>query len=275
MAAAQPIAHREPRISTSTGPPLLRVRGLDIRYGAPRRETHAIDGVDLDVGHGEFVVVIGPSGSGKSTLLNAITGLLPPESRMTGEVVGADLGRLGYLLQRETLLPWRTVHANVELPLEIRDVGRRERRDRAREILSRYNLAGFEDRYPHELSGGMRQRVLLARTLVYRPALVLLDEPLGSLDAQTRMFLQDELLVRWRETGTAFVLVTHDLDEAVVLGERIVVLTQRPARVRSILRVGLPRDRSALTVRELPDFARVRARLWDELRGEAEAAAWR
>lgn len=261
--------------ATDAPRPRLTVRHLTVRYGGPRRGTEAIADVDLDVAAGEFVVVIGPSGSGKSTLLNAVTSLLPPGAHVSGVVQGPSRLDIGYLLQRETLLPWRTVRANVELPLEIRGIGRNERGVRADEILRRYGLADFQERFPHELSGGMRQRVLLARTLIYGPSLVLLDEPLGSLDAQTRMFLQDELLVRWRESKTAFVLVTHDLDEAVVLGERIVVLSQRPSRVRGVLAVGLPHDRSAVAVRELPEFARVRAALWDQLRDEAQAAAWR
>jgi len=275
MAAIHAMTNDGPSAAPGATAPPLRVRGMDVRYGVPRRETHAIAAIDLDVAAGEFVVIIGPSGSGKSTLLNAITGLLPPATLVSGEISRPELGNIGYLLQRETLLPWRTIRANVELPLELRGIGRAERRERARAILDRYGLAEFEERFPHELSGGMRQRVLLARTLVYRPALVLLDEPLGSLDSQTRIFLQDELLLRWRETATAFLLVTHDLDEAVVLGERVVVLTRRPARVRRVLAVDLPRDRSALTARDLPEFARTRRELWDELRREAEDAAWR
>lgn len=251
---------------------LLRVEDLSVMYPARGRSMKALEGVDLDVFAGEFLAIVGPSGCGKTTLLHALAGLLPEGVLRRGRIEVAEglhrSGALGYLTQRETLLPWRTVLGNLELPLEIRGIGRRERRRRARGWLERFGLGEFAGSYPHELSGGMRQRVSLLRTLIYRPELLLLDEPLGSLDAQTRLALQQELRRLWRETGVTVVLVTHDIEEAVALAERVVVLSPRPGHVRSTHEIDLgPRD-SVPDARWTPEFARLARRIWQALAGE-------
>ncbi|MBO0709013.1 MAG: ABC transporter ATP-binding protein [Candidatus Dormibacteraeota bacterium] len=225
----------------------------------------ALRDISLEVREGEFVSLVGPSGCGKSTLLNAIAGILPEGTEWGGEVtVDRDDG-LAYLFQKETLLPWRRVLSNVELPLELRRVPRAERRRRARNLIQQYGLAGFEHHYPSQLSGGMRQRVLLMRTLIYHPRLVLLDEPLGALDAQTRVALQEELRRLWRVHGQTFLLVTHDLAEAIGLSTRIVVLTGRPSHVQAVYDVALPRELSVFDRRRQPEFRELEQRIWSDL----------
>ena len=198
--------------------PILALRDLSRRFARRGRVVAALDGVSLDVTAGELVTVVGPSGCGKSTLLNLIAGLLPPSA---GQVVykGAPVRgvntEIGYVTQTDNLYPWRTLRENVEFPLELRGVARAERRRRAAAVIERVGLAGFEDHYPHELSGGMRQRANIVRTLVYDPEVILMDEPFGPLDAQTRLLLQDQLLGLWDGAGKTIVFITHDLTEAV------------------------------------------------------------
>jgi NitT/TauT family transport system ATP-binding protein len=252
---------------------LLRVEDLSVAYAARGRSLKALEGIDLDVFAGEFLAIVGPSGCGKTTLLHAIAGLLPERTLLKGRIEAAEglrrPGALGYLTQRETLLPWRTVLGNLEMPLEVQGIPRRERRRRALRWLERFDLQEFSGSYPHELSGGMRQRVSLIRTLIYEPALLLLDEPLGSLDAQTRLTLQQELRLLWRETGVTVILVTHDIEEAVALAERVVVLRSRPGRILSIHEIDFgPRD-SVMAARWAPEFAQLARRIWEALTGEA------
>ncbi|MFD7652793.1 ABC transporter ATP-binding protein [Actinosynnema sp. NPDC059797] len=207
------------------------IEGLTAGYG----RTPVLDGLDLAVAPGELVVVAGPSGCGKSTLLRAVAGLLPITSGrvlVDGEPVrGASRDR-AVVFQDDGLLPWRTAQRNVELPLALGGAGRAERRERAREWLARVGLAGFERYLPRELSGGMRQRVQLARTLAQAPKLVLMDEPFGALDAQTRSAMRELVVEVLRETGTTTIFVTHDVDEAVRLGDRVVVLGAGEVDVR-------------------------------------------
>jgi NitT/TauT family transport system ATP-binding protein len=225
-----------------------------------------LEDVSLTVRRGELLVLIGPSGCGKTTILNIISGLPTAGLRISGTVTVAPGTSLGYVFQKDALLPWRTLRQNTEVGLEIRGVPAPKRRQIAQELIRLVGLQGFEDRYPHELSGGMRQRASLIRTLAYGPALILMDEPFGALDAQTRVELQDELLTLWRRTGTTIVLVTHDVEEAVVLGQRVVVLSRRPARIREVFTVDLPEDRRASETRGTEAFARLCRRLWDHLR---------
>jgi NitT/TauT family transport system ATP-binding protein len=205
----------------------------------------ALESISLDVAPGEFLILLGPSGCGKSTLLQIMAGLEAP-STGTIEFPAAAGGRAkltSMVFQDYALFPWRTVLGNVAFGPEVRGVPRREREERARRLIELVNLRGAERRYPHELSGGMRQRVALARALANDPQILLFDEPLAALDAQTRRVMQEELLRIWRETGKTFVYVTHSLSEAVLLGTRIVLMTAGPGRVKRIEVVTLPRPR--------------------------------
>ncbi len=206
----------------------------------------ALEEVSLTVMPGEFVTVIGPSGSGKSTLFNLIVGLLEPDSGeicLDGEVCRDRVGRIGYMPQKDLLLPWRTVLDNVVLPLELRGASRAAARERARELLPLFGLEGFAGAYPATLSGGMRQRAALLRTILTERDTLLLDEPFGALDALTRRDLQDWLLSVWGRFGQTIVFVTHDVEEALYLGDRVIVLSSRPGRVARTLQVDLPHPR--------------------------------
>ncbi|MFI5585572.1 ABC transporter ATP-binding protein [Amycolatopsis sp. NPDC051758] len=240
-------------------------------------ELTALDDVSLDVAEGTFLSLVGPSGSGKSTLLDLLGGLATPTSGevlINGEPVrGPGLDR-GVVFQQYALFPWRTARANVEFGLEGGPLGKRERTERAREYLALVGLSGFEDRYPHELSGGMKQRVAIARSLAYDPGVLLMDEPFAALDAQTREQLQDELLRIWRRTGKTIVFITHGIDEAVYLGQQVAVLTSRPGRLKAVVDVELgDRADSAGDVRSDPAFGRQRHRLWELLHDEVRKAA--
>lgn len=243
----------------------LEARNVSITYRSQQRRVEALKDISLAVKPGEFLTLIGPSGCGKSTLLNAFAGIQRAGVEQEGEIRRPQQRAIGYLFQKQTLLPWRTVLDNVVAPLEIRGVSRLERRSRALELLYKYGLDGFEQSYPGELSGGMQQRVLLIRTLIYQPDVVLLDEPLSSLDAQTRVFLQDEFLRLWRDTGRTFVLVTHDLEEAIVLSQRVFLLGARPGRLVREFEIDLPRERSAFTIRTDPRFQAIQREMWTEL----------
>jgi NitT/TauT family transport system ATP-binding protein len=197
-------------------------------------DTRALDNVSLDVRRGSFAALVGPSGCGKTTLLNLIAGLLPADQGTVtygGAAVRGPNARVGYLTQLDALLPWRTALGNVAVPLEIRRLPRRERLEAASAIIDRVGLKGFERHYPGQLSGGMRKRVALARTLIYRPETLLLDEPFSALDAQTRVVIQRQLQDLVRELGLTVVLVTHDINEAIALSDTIVVFSRRPARI--------------------------------------------
>ncbi|QKW34274.1 ABC transporter ATP-binding protein [Actinomadura sp. NAK00032] len=235
----------------------------------------ALGGVDLDVAEGEFLVVVGPSGCGKSTLLDLIGGLARPTAGRVAidgaEVTGPALDR-AVVFQQYALFPWRTALRNVEFGLEAKGLRRRERADIARSHLDLVGLSGFEDRYPHELSGGMKQRVAIARSLAYDPEVLLMDEPFAALDAQTRDSLQDELLRIWKATGKTVVFITHGIDEAVYLGGRVAVLTSRPGRVKEVVDIDLgPRDAHE-DLRSSPAFAAHRHRVWSLLKDEVRAA---
>ncbi|PZT69418.1 ABC transporter ATP-binding protein [Streptomyces sp. SW4] len=235
----------------------------------------ALDGVDLAVADGEFLVVVGPSGCGKSSLLDLLGGLSRPTSGRIlldgSPVTGPGLDR-GVVFQQYALLPWRTAQGNVEFGLEAVGVPRRERPARAREFLDLVGLGGFERRHPHELSGGMRQRVAIARSLAYDPDVLLMDEPFAALDAQTRESLQDELLRIWRRTGKTVVFITHGIDEAVRLGQRVAVMTSRPGRVKEVVPIELPAGAGGDDPRSTPEFARYRHRIWSLLRDEVSVA---
>jgi NitT/TauT family transport system ATP-binding protein len=233
---------------------------------AENGEIVAVEGMNLEVRSGEFVCLIGPSGCGKSTVLNAIAGLITPKRGSVthnGTPVTSVNTRVGYVTQFDSLLPWRSVQFNVELPLKIRGVPAVERREAARKILNAVGLAGFEDAFPSALSGGMRSRVLLARTMVYEPEALLMDEPFGALDALLRLEMQSELTALWRRTSPTVLYVTHDIDEALVLGDRIIVFSKRPAKVIGEYTIEADRPRD---VRSDPVLGNIHNEIWDLLR---------
>ncbi|MCL2516787.1 MAG: ABC transporter ATP-binding protein [Microbacteriaceae bacterium] len=235
----------------------------------------ALDDVSIDVPPGDFLALVGPSGSGKTTLLDLLAGLTEPTSGavlVDGTPITGPGQDRGVVFQQYALFPWRTALANVTFPLENRPVGgvrltRAQRVQRAREHLELVGLRGFEDRYPHELSGGMKQRVAIARSLAYRPDILLMDEPFGALDAQTREQLQDELLRIWRATGTTILFITHDIDEAVYLGTRVAVLSARPGRLQAVVETELPHRGHGGDIRSDPRFVRLRHEVWSLLHG--------
>jgi NitT/TauT family transport system ATP-binding protein len=234
----------------------------------------ALDDISLDIAAGEFLSLVGPSGSGKTTLLDLLAGLTGPTSgqvRIDGTpVVGPGLDR-AVVFQQYALFPWRTALSNVEFGLEGKGLRRPHRQRIAREYLALVGLSEFADRYPHELSGGMKQRVAIARSLAYQPGVLLMDEPFAALDAQTREQLQDELLRIWAQTGKTIVFITHAIDEAVYLGQRVVVLSARPGRITQIIDVDLG-DRTAagtLDLRSDPRFVHYRHQIWSLLHAEA------
>jgi NitT/TauT family transport system ATP-binding protein len=244
--------------------------------GSDQTRTEALREVDLDIPAGELAVVVGPSGCGKSSLLDLVAGLSRPDTgtiSIDGRAVsGTGLDR-GIVFQQYALLPWRTARENVEFGLEAKRLARRGRRAVALEYLDLVGLAGFADRYPHELSGGMKQRVAIARSLAFDPDVLLMDEPFAALDAQTRDTLQDELLRIWRRTGKTILFVTHGIDEAVYLGTRVAVLTNRPGTVKQVVEVRLPDRDTTDDLRSTPEFAHFRHQIWRSLRAEIEHPA--
>jgi NitT/TauT family transport system ATP-binding protein len=250
------------------------VRGDDDRQ---LREFTALDGLDLTIEAGEFLTLVGPSGCGKSTVLDLVAGLTAPSSgRLTigGEpITGPGLDR-SVVFQQYTLLPWRTAQANIEFALEAKGgLTRSARAEVARRYLDLVGLGDFAGRYPHELSGGMKQRVAIARSLSYEPEVLLMDEPFGALDAQTRERLQEELVQIWRRTGTTVVFITHDIEEAVFLGQRVAVMSGRPGRIKKIVETRLEHgDREGFDVRGTPAFAAHRHEIWSLLREQQHAA---
>ncbi len=234
-----------------------------------------LDDFNLDVRQGEFLTIVGPSGSGKTTLLDLLAGLTRPASGQVlvdgREVTGPGHDR-AVVFQQYALFPWRTASTNVSIGLEGSGLNRRQRADKAREYLGLVGLSGFADRYPHELSGGMKQRVAIARSLAYEPDILLMDEPFAALDAQTREQLQDELRRIWTETGKTIVFITHGIDEAVYLGQRVAVLSSRPGRLKAIVDVDLGERDNVEDIRSTAQFADHRHKVWTLLRDEVQAA---
>ena len=232
----------------------------------------ALRDVQLQVQRGEFLCLIGPSGCGKSTVLNMFAGLVAPSEGtiLHDKRTITDVNtRVGYITQDDNLFPWRTVLSNVELALECKGIAPAERRERALDYLARVGLKGQEELYPHELSGGMRKRVSIVRTLVDDSVdVILMDEPFGPLDAQTRLILQDELLQLWQGTGRTIIFVTHDLVEAIALSDRIAIFTSVPGSIKDIREVNLPRPRDVFHIHETPGFVEIYDRIWKDLREE-------
>jgi NitT/TauT family transport system ATP-binding protein len=233
----------------------------------------ALAEVSLSVRENEFISIIGPSGCGKTTLLKIIDGLIPCDSGeilINGRKVSSPGPDRAVVFQTFALLPWRTVLANVEFSLELRQIPKEQRVDIARDYLKRVGLQEFEYHYPHELSGGMQQRAGLARALAVNPMILLMDEPFGSVDAQTRQLLQEELLELWQREQKTVIFVTHSMDEAVYLSDRVVVMTPRPGQIAEILEVPLPRPRIAEDVRRAASFVELTNYIWDSLKKAME-----
>lgn len=259
-----------------TGPPAIELTRLAKRFETAEGTAVAIQSVTFAVAPGDFLCLVGPSGCGKSTLLNIIAGLLPASEgdlRIYGEPGGSIRpDRIGYVFQHDALLPWKTALQNVMLPLLLRGVPAAKSREAARHWVHKVGLGGFEHHYPSQLSGGMRKRIALAMTMVYRPSIILMDEPFAALDVQTRNLMENELLALWAETGSTIVFVTHDLEEAIALADRIIVLTAAPARVRSEYVVPLERPRDVAEVRTSSAFLDVYRQIWRDLREEVAAS---
>jgi NitT/TauT family transport system ATP-binding protein len=256
---------------TATAEPLLVVENITKHFETPDGVVTAVDGVSFNVAPGEFLAVIGPSGCGKSTLFNIMGGLLDAyEGRVTvaGETISGPHPSIGMIFQEESTFPWRTVIDNVAFPLEVAGMAKAERLDKARHFVELVGLDGFERRYPAELSGGMRQRVSMARTLASEPKILLMDEPFAALDEQTRLLLGDKVLQIQQDLKQTTLLITHNLTEAVQLSDRILVMTYRPGRTKRIVQITLPRPRSSEIVGS-DAFGHYVAQIWNDLREEA------
>ena len=251
--------------------PILSVENIVKRFETPDGILTAVDDVSFTVAPGEFLAVIGPSGCGKSTLFNVMGGLIDGDDgrvSVGGETVRGPHASIGMIFQEESTFPWRTVIDNVAFPLEVAGMAKTERYDKARHFVDLVGLGGFERRYPAELSGGMRQRVSMARTLASEPKILLMDEPFAALDEQTRLLLGDKVLQIQQELKQTTLLITHNLTEAVQLSDRILVMTYRPGRTKRIVEIKLPRPRSSEIVGS-DDFGRYVAQIWSDLREEA------
>jgi NitT/TauT family transport system ATP-binding protein len=255
----------------------LHVRQLSHAFEMPDGASVSIfDRLEFSVRHGEIVSIVGRSGAGKSTLFNLISGLLTPQSGDIGIGKRADgaPGRIAYMLQKDLMMPWRTVLQNALLGVELHRKPRADDIARARDMLSRYGLGAVADAYPHSLSGGMRQRVALTRTLLVEPTLVLLDEPFSALDYETRLALEDDIITLREQSGTSVVLVTHDIEEAIAMSDRVILLGGRPATIQDEIDIVLTTHgpRTAVSAREAPEFRSFHARVWNGLRGQAASA---
>ena len=251
--------------------PLLVVDDVSMHFLTAEGPLVAVDHVSMSVKHGEFLSLIGPSGCGKSTLFNIIGGLqggFEGKVSVGGEAIRGPHPAIGMVFQEESTFPWRTVLDNVAFPLEILRMGKKERHEKARHFISMVGLDGFENRYPSELSGGMRQRVSLARTLAFEPKILLMDEPFAALDEQTRLLLGDKVLQIQQQLKQTTLLITHNITEAVQLSDRVLVMTYRPGRLKRMVDITLPRPRTSEVVGS-PEFGRTVAVVWADLREEA------
>lgn len=235
------------------------------------KKLHVLDDFSLSINEGEFITIVGPSGCGKSTLLDIIAGLAKSTSGSIyidgKKIKGPALDR-GFVMQQYALLPWRTVYGNVSLGLEVKRVPRKQRAEIIHRFIDLVGLHGFERSYPYELSGGMRQRVSIARSLAYDPQVLLMDEPFAAVDAQTRNVLQDELMRIWGATGKTIIFITHSIEEAALLADRVVVMGANPGRVKAVVKVDLPRPRSSAQMNTSSDFAWIRNKVYDLLQSD-------
>lgn len=254
----------------------LEFNGVSKTFALPDGKTlTAVQDINFTVAPGEFVSVVGPSGCGKSTILSMTAGLYQPsagEVRVSGEVVTKPNPHVGFMLQKDLLLPWRTILKNVEFGLESRGVPKAQRRERAMAELERCHLKGFENHYPYQLSGGMRQRAALARTLAIDPAIILLDEPFSALDAQTKLLIQNSFAETIKEAGITTLLITHDLSEAAIMSDRVLVLSERPGTVMREIEIGLPDRAHPLKRRQMPEVHQYANEIFTLLRLDQRAA---
>ncbi|MBA0126401.1 ABC transporter ATP-binding protein [Haloechinothrix sp. YIM 98757] len=251
--------------------PQLRVASLGKTFSRNRKTVHALQDVSFDVPRGQFLSILGPSGCGKSTLLHIIGGFEQASSGsllLDGRPVAGPGRDRGMMFQQATLFPWKTIESNVAWPFIVDGHKRGEARERAHELLATVGLSGFERSYPAELSGGMRQRAALARTLGLSPDILLMDEPFGALDAQTRELMQEELTRIWEHSGLTVIFITHDIDEAVFLGDRVLVMGARPGRIIADVDVELGRPRGTTTKKD-PQMAEYHSHFWELIRQEA------
>jgi len=259
-----------PTNSPHQAKPMVSIDSVTMAFGA----YVAVQDVNLKVSDGEFLAIVGPTGCGKSTILNAIAGLLKPADgtvSIDGQPVRGVQNDIGYLFQQDALLPWKTAIENVELGPMFKGVGAAERREQSMRWLAKVGLKGFEHRYPHQLSGGQRKRVQMAQALITGPKVILMDEPFSALDIHTRHLMQNELLRLWQEERRAVVMITHDLEEAIALGDRVVVLAAGPrSRVIDSFPVDLERPRDVAEIKLDPRFMDLYRNIWASLRGEVE-----
>ena len=252
--------------------PAIELRGVTKRFLTPAGTAYtALRDLDLSVHVGEFCAVVGPTGCGKSTTLALISGLEPPsegEVLLDGEPVTGVSRAVGYVFQVDAVFPWKNVLDNVATGPRLRGVDRAQANRLAQDWIGRVGLTGFERYYPHQLSGGMRKRAALAQTLINEPRILLMDEPFSALDVQTRTLMENELLQLWSATKSSVVFVTHDLEEAIALADRVVVITAGPGTVKGTYRVDLPRPRNVSEIRFHPEFARIYQEIWNDLRDE-------
>ncbi len=251
--------------------PKLAIDDVAVTYRVNGTDMRAVDGVDLHVGEGEFVSIVGPSGCGKSTILKVIAGLLAPSHGVVtvdGRAVSGVPPGVGMVFQNDALLPWKTVRDNIRMPLALRGVPRNGQDLEVARLTTLVRLTGFEDYFPRALSGGMRKRVALARTLAYDPSLFLMDEPFGPLDAQTRIHLGREFLEIWDRVGKSVVFVTHDVDEAIALSDRVLVMSAHPGRIIASFPIELPRPRHFDEIRFGDRFRELQRAIWRALNDE-------
>ncbi len=252
--------------------PAIELRGATKRFLTPSGNVFtALRDLDMTVDAGEFCAVVGPTGCGKSTTLALISGLESPsegEVDVFGKPVRAIAAGVGYMFQADAVFPWKTVLENVAAGPRYRGLSARDARDKARDWIARVGLAGFEDRYPYQLSGGMRKRVALAQSLINEPRILLMDEPFSALDVQTRSLMENELLGLWAASSASVVFVTHDLEEAISLSDRVFVITAGPGTVKSNYKVDLPRPRNVAEIRFQPHFIEIYEEIWKDLKDE-------
>jgi NitT/TauT family transport system ATP-binding protein len=244
---------------------VLSLKNISKRFSTRERVIKALEPISLQVAKGEFLTMVGPSGCGKSTILNIVSGLMRPTEgtvELDGKTVHGVTREVGYVTQQPNLMPWRTLIDNVSFPLQVAGIAKSERDARAAALIAMVGLAGFEKSYPHELSGGMRQRANIIRTLIYAPKVMLMDEPFGPLDAQTRGILQAQLLEIWRRTGVTIVFITHDLHEAIGLGDRVVLLSARPGRIIRVDKVEMSRPRDIFRMHDSSEFRALYDAIW-------------
>ena len=261
----------------ANGEARIEVTGLTKRFLTPKGTAFtALNDVTFTVEPGQFCAVVGPTGCGKSTTLSMISGLDRPSEgsvKLGGQEVRGISSGIGYMFQTDALLPWKTVLGNVMMGPVLRGIGKRQATASARDWLRRVGLAGFEDHHPHQLSGGMRKRVAMASALINEPKVLLMDEPFGALDVQTKAIMQSELLSLWEQLRPSVVFITHDLDEAVVLADQVVVMTSGPGSVKASYHIDLPRPRGPVQeIRYEPRFLELQQQIWSSLREEVERA---